>query len=162
MDLLIFNKAAAFCAYQERTHGEVRERLRKWGVYGSDAEEIIAGLITQNYLSEERFARTYAGGKFRVRQWGRLKIKMELKRRGLSEYNIGEGIKEIGDSDYKEGLMSLLKKKSRSLPGKDSRELEAKLVRFALGKGYEMDLVRESVREILSGDVPGAEPEDGF
>ncbi len=153
MDLVIFNKAAAFCAYQERTHQEVRERLRKWNVWGTAAEEIIAELIVRNYLSEERFAKAYAGGKFRIKHWGRHKIRQELQRRGVSEYSIGQGMKEIEETGYKEGLVSLLKKKKEQLARteSDKRIIEAKLVRFALGKGYEMDLVKESVKALLSG-----------
>ncbi len=147
MDLVIFNKAAAFCAYQERSHQEVRERLRKWNIWGADAEEIIAELITGNYLSEERFAKAYSGGKSRMKQWGRLKIKQELQRRGVSRYSIEQGMKEIGDEEYRDGLKKLLEKKAVQLTKSsgDSLQLRARLVRFALGKGYEMDLVKELV-----------------
>lgn len=150
MDLVIFNKAAAFCAYQERTHKEVRDRLRKWGVWGTEADEIIAELIVGNYLNEERFAKAYAGGKYRMKHWGRLKIKQELKLRGVSDYSIGAGMKEIADEDYKKGLTSLLVKKYQQLQKTeaDARVIEMKLIRFALGKGYEMDLVREVVKTV--------------
>lgn len=150
MDLVIFNKAAAFCAYQERSHQEVRERLRKWNIWGADAEEIIAELIAGNYLSEERFAKAYSGGKSRMKHWGRLKIKQELQRRGVSKYSIEQGMKEIGDEEYRNGLKKLLEKKAVLLTKSsvDSLQLRARLVRFALGKGYEMDLVKELVDDL--------------
>src|SRR5688572_5347374 len=104
MDRLILQKAASYCAYQERTQDEVKQRLKKWNVWGDEADEIIAELISMNYLSEERFAKTYAGGKFRVKNWGRMKIRQELNRRGLSTYSIEKGMNEIGDEAYVAGL----------------------------------------------------------
>lgn len=151
MDATIFNKAAAYCAYQERSHQEVRDRLRKWEVWGAAADEIIAGLIEQNFLNEERFAKAYAGGKSRMKHWGKLKIKQELKRRGVSDYSIGAGLNEIEENGYKEGLRDLLEKKRRLLvkTESDRRMVQTKLTRFALGKGYELDLVSEIVRSLV-------------
>ncbi len=151
MDLVIFNKAAAFCTYQERSHQEVRERLRKWNIWGAGADEIIAELIAGNYLSEERFAKAYSGGKSRMKHWGRLKIKQELQRRGVSRYSIEQGMKEIGEEEYRDGLKKLLEKKAGQLSkiAGDSPQLRARLLRFALGKGYEMDLAKELVDEMM-------------
>lgn len=150
MDRLILQKAASYCAYQERTQDEVKQRLKKWDVWGDEADEIIAELISMNYLSEERFAKTYAGGKFRMKNWGRMKIKQELHRRGLSEYSIGKGMKEIGDTAYLEGLKELLTKKKILLEKTetDKFKLKQKLVRFALGKGYESELIWKTIEEI--------------
>jgi regulatory protein len=135
-------KAANYCAYQERTQAEVRERLADWGVYGDDADLLIAGLIEENFLSEERFAKAFAGGKFRVKHWGRNKIRYELKSRGLSEYCIKIGMAEIDDNEYVEALKELLKKKKHELrTEKNPQILKQKLARFAIGKGYESGLV---------------------
>lgn len=150
MDRLILQKAASYCAYQERTQDEVKQRLKKWNVWGDEADEIIAELISMNYLSEERFAKTYAGGKFRVKNWGRMKIRQELNRRGLSTYSIEKGMNEIGDEDYLSGLRELLSKK-RILLAKteaDPFKLKQKLARFALGKGYESELVWKELGEL--------------
>lgn len=150
MDRLILQKAASYCAYQERTQDEVKQRLKKWNVWGNEADEIIAELISMNYLSEERFAKTYAGGKFRVKNWGRMKIRQELNRRGLSTYSIEKGMNEIGDEDYVSGLRELLLKK-RDLLSKtetDPFKLKQKLARFALGKGYESELVWKELGEL--------------
>lgn len=143
MDRLILQKAASYCAYQERTQDEVRQRLRKWNVWGDEADELIAELISMNYLSEERFAKTYAGGKFRVKNWGRMKIRQELNRRGLSAYSIEKGMGEIGDEDYVAGLRALLTKKKNLLSKTetDAFKLKQKLARFAMGKGYESELI---------------------
>ncbi|ACT94505.1 regulatory protein RecX [Dyadobacter fermentans] len=150
MDRLILQKAASYCAYQERTQDEVKQRLKKWNVWGDEADEIIAELISMNYLSEERFAKTYAGGKFRIKNWGRMKIRQELNRRGLSTYSIEKGMDEIGDADYVAGLRELLAKK-RNLLSKtetDPFKLKQKLARFALGKGYESELVWKEIGEL--------------
>lgn len=150
MDRLILQKAASYCAYQERTQDEVKQRLKKWNVWGDEADEIIAELISMNYLSEERFAKTYAGGKFRVKNWGRMKIRQELNRRGLSTYSIEKGMNEIADEDYVSGFRELLSKK-RDLLSKtetDPFKLKQKLARFALGKGYESELVWKELGEL--------------
>lgn len=143
MDRLILQKAASYCAYQERTQDEVRQRLKKWNVWGDEADELIAELISMNYLSEERFAKTYAGGKFRVKNWGRMKIRQELNRRGLSAYSIEKGMDEIRDEDYVAGLRELLTKKKNLLSKTeiDPFKLKQKLARFAMGKGYEGELI---------------------
>ncbi len=150
MDRLILQKAASYCAYQERTQDEVRKRLQKWEVWGDEADEIIAELISQNYLSEERFAKTYAGGKFRMKNWGKMKIKQELHRRGLSEYSIQQGMKEIPEESYQTSLKEvLIKKKAQLLRTEtDKFKLKQKLVRFALGKGYESELVWKTVENL--------------
>ncbi len=150
MDRLILQKAAAYCAYQERTQDEVKKRLQKWNVWGEEADEIIAELIVQKYISEERFARTYAGGKFRIKNWGKLKIKQELNRRGLSEYSIREGMSEIADEAYVSGLRDLLTKKKALLDEKepDAFKRKQKLARFALMKGYESELVWKTIENL--------------
>ncbi|MCE6992829.1 regulatory protein RecX [Dyadobacter sp. CY323] len=151
MDRLILQKIASYCAYQERTQDEVKQRLQKWKVWGDEADELIAELISMNYLSEERFAKTYAGGKFRIKNWGRMKIRNELKRRGLSNYSIEKGMNEIEDKAYVEGLRTLLEKKKVLLEKteNDPFKLKQKLARFALGKGYESELIW---KELGAGD----------
>lgn len=134
-------KAAMFCAYQERTQQEVRDRLKEWGVWGDDAEEVIAELIQQNYLNEERFAKSFAGGKFRVKSWGKRKIKQHLQQRGISGYNLDQALKEIAPNDYRETLTELLDKKRRTIRDDNPLVVKQKLVRYALSKGYESDLI---------------------
>ena len=134
-------KAALFCAYQERTQQEVRDRLKEWSIWGDDAEEVIAELIQQNYLNEERFAKAFAGGKFRVKGWGRRKIKQHLQQRGISGYNFEQAMKEIAPDDYRATLTELLDKKRRTLHDDNPLVLKQKLVRYAMSKGYESDLI---------------------
>ncbi|WP_025764689.1 regulatory protein RecX [Dyadobacter tibetensis] len=151
MDRLILQKAALYCAYQERTQEEVRQRLKKWNVWGDEAEELIAELISQNYLNEERFAKSYAGGKFRIKGWGRRKIRQELQRRGLSDYNIGQGMAEIEEESYQQELEEMLLKKKHTLASRerDRFKLKQKLLRFALGKGYESEMVWKVLDRVI-------------
>ncbi|MVM29672.1 RecX family transcriptional regulator [Spirosoma sp. HMF4905] len=135
------HKAAMFCAYQERTQQEVRERLKEWAVLGDDAEEIIAELIQQNYLNEERFAKSFAGGKFRVKGWGKRKIKQHLQQRGISGYNLDQAMKEIAPDDYQDTLKELLNRKRQSIRDDNPLVIKQKLVRYALSKGYESELI---------------------
>lgn len=143
MDRLSLQRAASFCAYQERTPDEVRKRLAQWEVEGEAADEIIAELISLNYLSQERFAKTFVSGKFRIKKWGKLRIKQELSRRGLDEGSINQGMEEINDSAYEETLRQLLTKKEEQLlrTEPDAFKRKQKLVRFALSKGYESGVV---------------------
>lgn len=142
-------KAANFCAYQERTQAEVRERLQKWGVEGDEANEIIVYLIEDNYLNEGRFARIFAGSKFRVKNWGRQKILYELKARKLSEHSIREALAEIDDDDYIEKLKALIEKKKHELrTEKQPLVLKQKLARYAISKGFEGDLVWDIINKL--------------
>lgn len=110
-------KLKQYCAYQERCHREVKEKLYALGVWKRDHDEIIATLIEENYLNEERFAIAYAGGKFRIKGWGRIKIKYELKQKQVSEYCIKKALKQIDESDYIAKLTKLATEKYQSLKG---------------------------------------------
>jgi regulatory protein len=134
-------KAAAYCAYQERCHQEVEDKLSEWGVYGTDAGEIIIALMEQNYLNEERFAKAFAGGKFRVKRWGRNRIRMELKARKVSDYCIRSGMKEIDEDQYAETLRTLAEDKLSTVKAPGSAAAKAKTAQYLIGKGYEADLV---------------------
>ena len=142
-------KAANFCAYQERTHKEVRKKLAELEILGDDAEEIITYLIENNYLNEERFARVFAGSKFRQKKWGRIKIRQELKMRGMSEYCLKAGMSEIDGDDYMITLQEIIEKKSKDIKDSNKSIVRQKLVKFALSKGFENDLVFDVVGNFL-------------
>jgi regulatory protein len=102
-------KLKHYCAYQERCHSEVKEKLYSLGVWKKDHDEIIASLIEENYLNEVRFAIAYAGGKLRVKQWGRVKIRYELKQKQVSDYCIKKALKQIHEEAYMAVLIQLAK-----------------------------------------------------
>jgi regulatory protein len=141
-----FAKMQRYCAYQERCHQEVRSKLIELGIYGQDLEDIIAGLIGDNFLNEERFARTFARGKFRIKQWGRNRIRQELKSRGISDYCLRKAMEEIGEEEYQISLESLLEKRAGILDEEDDFVRKNKLAQYAIRRGYEPELVWEMLK----------------
>ena len=138
-----------FCVYRERCHSEVKEKLYSLGLHKNDVEQLMAQLIEENYLNEERFAKQYAGGKFRMNQWGRVKIKYALRQKQVSDYSIKKGLKEISEADYKKTLQKLAEQKSKSLKNDSNVFSKRKNVQdYLLGKGYEGELVKGLVKEI--------------
>ena len=140
-------KVCRYCAYQERSHQEVRQKLADMGFYGDDAEEIIADLIGEGYLNEERFARAYAGGKFRVKKWGRVKIRQGLKQHRVSDYCMRAGLSEIDPEEYWQTLRALAQQRWEKEKGQQAYIRRAKAARYLVGRGYEQDLVMEALRE---------------
>ena len=136
-----FGKIKQYCAYQERCHSEVKERLYSYGLLKVEVEEILSKLIEENYLNEERFAKSFAGGKFRVKHWGKRKIRQHLQQRGIAGYNLEQAMKEIAPDDYRETLTELLTKKRLLIRDENPMVVKQKLVRYALSKGYESDLI---------------------
>lgn len=134
-----------YCAFQERCHKEVRYKLIEHAIYGDLLEEIISDLISNNFLDEERFARTFARGKFRMKQWGRNKIKQELKLRDVSVYSIKAAMTEIDGDEYLSVLSNLIAKKERTTTFKNQLDKKKKLTDYALSKGYEYDLIAEMI-----------------
>lgn len=135
-------KLKHYCGYQERCHKEVKEKLYSLGVWKKDHDEVIAALIEQNYLNEERFAVAFAGGKFRQKQWGRVKIKYELKQKQVSEYCIKKAIKQIDEDEYLAVLKKLADEKYASLKSEQYLVRKKKTMDHLIAKGYESDLVR--------------------
>lgn len=138
-------KAAKYCAYQERTQQDVRDKLYQYGLYSDDVEEVLAELIGEGFVNEERFAQAYCRGKFSQNKWGRIKIEMGLKQKGISPYCIRKGMKEIDEDDYLQLLTDLCARKWQSLEGEDSYQRKNKTARYLMRKGYETDLVWKAV-----------------
>lgn len=143
-------KIQRYCAYQERSHKEVKTKLYDYGLYTSQVDEIISQLITDGFLNEERFAKAFAGGKFRMKKWGKLKIKNELEFLGLTKNCIQRGLKEIEPADYSKTLKTLIKKKSAEIKEENLYKKRDKVARFVIGKGYEPEMVWEFVRDIMA------------
>jgi regulatory protein len=139
-----------YCAYQERCHKEVRGKLLDLGIYGQDLEEIIADLIGDNFLNEERFACSFARGKFRIKKWGRNRILRELKMRDISSYCVRKAMKEIEEEEYLKTLRSVLKKRADRLKEKNDFARKSKLAQYAIGRGFEPELVWEAVHKMDS------------
>lgn len=137
-----------YCAFQERCHSEVRYKLIEHGIYGDLLEEVIVALITEGFLDEERYARSYARGKFRINNWGKVKIKQELKSRQVSDYCIRAGLTEISDEEYDEVLKKLLEAKLRTLREKDGFARKQKLNAYAQSRGYEYGAIAAVIEDM--------------
>lgn len=142
-------KIQRYCAYQERSHRQVKNKLYGYGLHTGQVDEIISQMITQGFLNEERFARAFAGGKFRMQKWGRLKIINELEQLGLTKSCISRGMREIDPADYARTLKTLIRKKFAEVKEPNLFKKRDKIARFVIGKGYEPDLVWEYIRDQL-------------
>ena len=135
------SKLQKYCAYQERSHSEVRTKLLNIGQRGKDLEDIMADLIEQGFLNEERFAIAYTGGKFRMKRWGKNKILQQLKLRKISDYSIKRSMKQINDDDYRQALKDTIEKKWKTVRDTNPLSKKNKVARFCIGRGYEPELV---------------------
>lgn len=142
-------KALRYCAYQERAHQEVKNKLYELGLRTSEVDELLAYLITEGFLNEERFAKSFAGGKFRVKKWGRIKIVHALESKGLTKNCIRIGLKEIDESDYLLTLEELLKSKISELAESNVFVARDKASKYAIQKGYEPDLTWSTLKALL-------------
>ena len=140
-------KLKHYCAYQERAHSEVKEKLYDLGVWKKDHDEIISTLIEENYLNEERFAIAFAGGKWRVKHWGRGKIKYELKQKQVSEYCIKKAMKQIDEEEYMTVLKKMADERYASLKSDQYMVRKKKTMDFLMARGFEMDLIRKVVED---------------
>ena len=144
-------KLRHYCGYQERSHNEVQEKLYSFGLRKKDVELALATLIEENYLNEERFSLQFAGGHFRLKSWGRVKIRYELRQRQVSEYCIKKALAAIDDEDYEKALSLLAEKKWESLHEEENIfSRRKKLQDYLMQKGYESDRVAAVVRELSS------------
>ena len=138
-------KIEAYCAYQERCDFEVRQKLFSWNLKLEDVDALISDLITHNFLNEERFAEAYVSGKFRIKRWGRVKIRQQLKLKKISAYSINKGMSVIDDDEYIKTAKELIESKSRLIKSKNQWDKINKLKRYLSSKGYETELVHELV-----------------
>ncbi len=146
----VLPKLKQYCAYQERSHAEVKKKLYSYGLYKVDVENVISQLIEENYLNEERFAIQFAGGKFRIKQWGRKKIEYALKEKQVSSYSIKKAMKQIEEADYLKVLLHVTTKKWALLKGEQRLNREAKTRAYLLQKGFENDLIGKAILAVRS------------
>lgn len=142
-------KARHYCAYQDRCHSEVREKLYSLGLWKNDVEAALASLIEDDYLNEERYAIQFAGGRFRMKGWGRVKIRYELKQKQIGEYNIKKALAAIDAEDYNRTLDKLAADKWKTL-GEEANLLlrRKKLQGYLLQRGFETDCVAGALERV--------------
>ena len=142
-------KIKHYCAYQERCHSEVKEKLYSFGMNKKEVDELLSELISDNYLNEERFAVLYAGGKFRIKQWGRVKIKYALKQKQISEYCIKKALAAIDEHDYNRTAQKLFEQKLKTLKTEKNIFIKKrKLQDHLMQKGFESDMIRKLIAAV--------------
>jgi len=141
-------KAGNFCAYQERTQQEVRDKLYKLGLHRDEVEEVLTELITENFVNEERFAKAFASGKFRQKKWGKRKIIYALNQKKISSYCIEQALKEIPDEEYEITLIRLIERKTHEISGNEYF-VKNKIAQYLIGKGYETEKVWSIINSTL-------------
>ncbi len=142
-------KLESYCAYQDRCHKEVTTKLKQMRMIPIAIDQIVTQLIQENYLNEERFAKSFARGKFNIKKWGKKRIVTELKLRDISKYNINTALKEIDELHYLETLDTLAKKRLRQLSETNKLKKRKKLADYLLYRGWESHLVYEKIKELI-------------
>jgi len=148
-----WQKIKHYCAYQERSHYEAKQKLYSFGLYKNEVEDLLSKLIEEDYLNEERFAEQFAGGKFRMKHWGKIKITYELKQKQVSAYNIRRALQSIADADYIATLQKLAEAKWQQLRGEQYIARQAKATSYLLQKGFESPLVQKTIQQLKSKDA---------
>ncbi len=145
----IKRKLERYCVYQDRCHKEVERKLAEYDLIEEVKAEVLIHLMEHNFLDEERFAKSFARGKFRIKKWGKPRITRELKFRNISAYNIKSALKEIDETDYISVLYELAEKKNNSISEPNVFKRKKKLINFLQYRGFEMDLIYKVVNEIV-------------
>jgi len=142
-------KMENFCAYQERCHKEVRAKLMSMNMIPQVIDTIMVHLIEQNYLNEERFAMTFVRGKFRIKKWGKNRLKRELKFRNISNYSITKAINQIGEREYLKTLDEIVIKRVNQVKESNKYKKRKKVVDYLLYRGWESHLIYEKLNEYV-------------
>lgn len=146
----IKRKMEHYCVYQDRCHKEIEAKLREYRLIPEAREHILLHLLEHNFLNEERFSRSFARGKFRIKKWGKERIVRELKFRDISAYNIKSALKEIDEEEYIKTLYELVEKKNASVKETNKFKRKKKIADYLLYRGFESNLVYEALKTIDS------------
>ena len=140
-------KAERYCAFQERSQQEVRDKLYSLGLHRNDVENLLSMLIGSGFVKEERFASAFAGGKFRIKKWGRNKIRMALREKKVSEPLIKRALSEIDEREYRKTLLDILNSRSKKITENNLLKKNYKVASYAIARGFEPELVWELIQE---------------
>jgi regulatory protein len=138
-------KAENYCVFQERSQQEVRDKIYSWGLHRKEVEEIISTLISTDFLKEERFAFAFAGGKFRIKKWGRHKIRKALQDKKVSEPLINKALSQIDEVEYKKTLQRLITERTKLVKEANSFKKKNKIATYAISRGFEPEMVWEII-----------------
>lgn len=146
----IKRKLEQYCVYQDRCHKEVEQKMREYNLIPEAKEMILLSLLQDNFLNEERFAKSFARGKFRIKHWGKQRIVRELKFRDISSYNIKTALKEIDEQEYLKTIYSITEKRNEAISEPNIYKRKRKLIDFLMRKGYENELIYKTVDKVTS------------
>lgn len=141
-------KMERYCAYQERCHKEVSQKMQNWNLIPEAKEKILLHLMNENYLNEERFARSFARGKFRIKKWGKQRIVRELKLRDISTYNIKAALQEIPETEYTQTFYELVDKFINRNKNLELSKLKTKLIAYLQYRGWESQLIFDTIHHL--------------
>lgn len=147
----MLHRAAAYCSAAERCIQDVEKKIKAAGLTQEESERIIARLLKERFIDENRFAHYFVNDKLRFNKWGRIKIGYELQKKGIPSDIRTEALENIDEQEYQSILFSLLKSKKKSTHGKDQRDLYVKLLRFAAGRGFEGAIISQCLRQLFNG-----------
>ena len=143
-------KLENYCVYQDRCHKEVEQKMREYKLIPEAREMILLSLMKDNFLNEERFAKSFARGKFRIKSWGKQRIVRELKFRDISAYNIKTALKEIDKKEYLQTIYRITENRNEVISESDIYKRKQKLIGFLMRKGFESELIYKVVAEVVS------------
>lgn len=143
--LQAYQKLAALCARSEHCQQEMLDKMRQWGVSDEDQAKVMARLIKEKYVDDERFAHAFVYDKIRYSKWGRRKVEQALWMKRIDEHISKSILDEMDDEEYLQILRPLLKQKSKSVTGRNEYERTMKLIKFALGRGFTMDIIKQCI-----------------
>lgn len=146
---IAMKRAASFCAESERNVAEVERKLRKWGVDDDDIDSIIDRLKSDDFLNEERYCKAYINDRFRLNHWGKVKIRYELGKRDVDRQYIDAALANIDDDEYIEVLKEVVEAKRRTIKDTDTYSASAKILRYALTRGFESDIVSKVIKDFV-------------
>lgn len=146
----IKRKLEQYCVYQDRCHKEVEQKMREFNLIPEAKELILLSLMKDNFLNEERFAKSFARGKFRIKNWGKQRIIRELKFKDISAYNIKTALKEIDEEEYIKTIYRITENRNNVISESNIHKRKQKLIGFLMRKGYENELIYQVVSEIVS------------
>jgi len=145
---LAYDKAALLCSKSEKCTSEIEEKLKLWGLSSDESESVIKKLISEKYLDNERFARAYAKDKFRFNRWGKQKIEYMLRAKKINQETVKLALEEITDEGYSDELLNLIAIKEKTIKAKDQYDKRNKLMRFAMGRGFESGKIYAALKEL--------------
>ena len=142
-------KMQNYCSYQERSFFDVKTKLISWNVQEKIMDKIISKLVDQDYLNEERYAKAFTGGKFRINKWGKNKIINELHKKQIPDIYIQIGINEIDDNEYFNTLKEIISKKDANLKIANQEKRMQKLANYAISRGYDRGIVWKVLNQTI-------------